>query len=67
MIKKHFVYIILLRSFQVSLTSVLVLSLNWKMNLPRILPSAFGPFIGHHQGLFASGKVFFLCVCFVFF
>ena len=34
------------------------------MNFSKIVPSAFGPFIGHHQGLFACVKsvfkVFFL-------
>ena len=26
----------------------------------KIVPSAFGSFIGHHQGLFASVRIFFL-------
>ena len=39
-------------------------SLSYRLELvdefPKIVPSTFGPFIGHHQGLLACIK----CVCF---
>ena len=48
-IKTHFVYMISLGSFQVRLELV--------DEFTKIVLSAFEPFIGHHQGLFASVKI----------
>ena len=50
----------LLKILSSFLISVLVSGWNWSMNFQKIVPSAFRPFIGHHQGLLTCVR----CICF---
>ena len=54
--KTHFVNIILLGSFP---DMCFGFRLEFVDEFTEIVPSTFGPFIGHHQGLFASTKIVF--------
>ena len=62
--KKYFFCIILLGSFQVFPDRYFGFRVELVDEFTEIIPGAFGPLIGHHQGLFLSVNLFFKNVIF---